>query len=131
MNAAGPNKIFFETTSITITDTRFDTGRDSFPIRKISGVRVESGKRHTRTGISLVVAGLAALLSGMLGNVAVLIVLGAAFTVGGAMLCVARVNRTLVITTRGRDVRALTSKDSALIQAVTSALQEAIADRGV
>ena len=104
MNAASPNKLFFETTSITITDTRFDTGRDSFPIRKISGVRVESGKRHTRTGISLVVAGLAALLSGMLGNVAVLIVLGAAFTVGGAILCVARVNRTLVITTRGRDV---------------------------
>lgn len=128
--AAGPNKIFFETANIKVTDTRFETGVETFPIRKISGVRIDTEKRRTRTGIAFILAGVVALLGGMLGNFGVLIMSGAALTVGGAMLCFARVNCTVVLTMRGADVKALTSKDAALILSIVSALQEAIANRG-
>lgn len=124
-----PNKIRFERASVKVSDTRFETGAESFPIKKISSVRIESEKRRTRFAIPLLVAGLVALLVGMFANIPVLIVSGAAFIVGGAMLCFASVNCSVVLSMRGRDVKALTSKDSALIQAVAAALQEAIAQR--
>ena len=123
------NKIFFERGNIRITGTRFDTGGESFAIKKINGVRIESGQRHVRIGIALVLVGLPSLFGGMLGNVPVLIVGGAALTVGGAMLFFARVNSTVVLALRGRDVKALTSKDSVLIQAVAAALHDAIEGR--
>lgn len=129
MSTAAPHKILFERANIKVTDTRFETGFEIFPIKKISSVRIDVEKRRTRVGIPLVVAGLAALFAGMLDNLPVLIVSGTAFTVGGVMLCFARVNRSVVLTTRGRDVKALTSKDTALIQSVTTALREAIERR--
>lgn len=130
MRTESQNKIFFERANIVVTDTRFDTGSASYPIRKISGVTVESAPRRTRTGIGLVVIGVAALLAGMFGNFAVLIVSGAAFTVGGTMILFAKVTHTVVLTTRGRDVRAMTSKDAALISAVAVAVKAAMAKRG-
>ena len=124
-----PIKIRFERAGVKVSDTRFETGVESFPLKKISSVRIESEKRHMRFAIPLLVAGLVALLVGMFANIPVLIVSGAAFIVGGAMLCFASVNCSVVLSMRGRDVKALTSKDSALIQAVAAALQEAIAQR--
>ena len=129
MSTTLPNKVFFEHGNIKITGARFETGFESYPVRKISGVRIEAGKRNARTGIALMVAGSAALLGGMFGNIPVLLVTGAAFTVGGAMIFFAKVNSTVVLTTRGHDVRALTSKDSALIGSVAAALSEVIANR--
>ena len=127
MSTAASNKILFERANIKVTSTRFDNGFETYPIKKISGVRVEVAKRRTRVGIALVVAGSLALLAGMLTSFPMLIVSGAAFTVGGVMLCFARVNSSVLLTTRGgRDVKALTSKDTALIQSVASALREAI-----
>lgn len=125
-----PNKIRFERASVIVSDTRFETGAESFPIKKIKSVRIESEKRRTRFAIPLLVAGVGALLVGMFANIPVLIVSGAAFIVGGAMLCFASVNSSVVLTIRGRDVKAITSKDTALIQAVAAALREAIAQRG-
>ena len=125
-----PNKIRFERANIKVSDTRFETGAESFPIKKIKSVRIESEKRRTRFAIPLLVAGVGALLAGMFANIPVLIVSGAAFIVGGAMLCFASVNSSVVLTIRGRDVKAMTSKDTALIQAVAAALREAIAQRG-
>jgi membrane associated rhomboid family serine protease len=130
MRTESQNKIFFERANIVVTDTRFDTGSESYPIRKISGVTIESAPRRTRMGIVLVVVGVAALLGGMVGNLAILIVSGAAFTVGGAMIFFAKVTHTVVLTTRGRDVRAMTSKDAALISAIATALKAAMATRG-
>lgn len=130
MRAAAPGKIFFERAGIKITETRFDVGLESFQVKKISGVRIESGKRYTRVGAALLLTGLAALCGGMLASVPVLIVSGAAFTVGGAMLCFARVDCGLVITTRSRDVKVMTSKDAVLLDSVASALREAMANRG-
>lgn len=130
MRTTAPNKIFFERAGIKITETRFDAGLESFQVKKISGVRIESAKRHTRVGAALLLAGLAALCGGVLTSIPVLIVSGAAFTVGGAMLCFARVDRRLVITTRSRDVKVMTSKDAALLESVASALKEAMANRG-
>ena len=130
MGTAGPNKIFFECANIKVTNTRFETGVETFPIRKISGVRIDTEKRRTRAGIALALAGVAVLLGGMLGNFGVLIMSGAALTVGGVMLCFARVNNTVVLTTRGAEVRTVASKDAALIQLIVSALREAIASRG-
>ena len=124
-----PNKVFFEHGNIKITGARFETGFESYPVRKISGVRVEAGKRNARTGIALVVVGSTALLGGMFGNFPALLVAGAAFTVGGAMIFFAKVSSSVVLTTRGHDVRALTSKDSALIGSVAAALSEVIANR--
>lgn len=124
------NNIRFERANIKVSDTRFETGAESFAIKKISSVRIESEKRRTRFAIPLLVAGVVALLAGMFANIPVLIVSGAAFIVGGAMLCFARVNSSVVLTIRGRDVKAITSKDTALIQAVATALREAIAQRG-
>jgi hypothetical protein len=124
-----PNKIFFERASIVVTASRFDTGFESHPIRKISGVRIESAPRRTRAGIVFVLLGAVALLGGLLANAAVLIVTGAAFTVGGTMMGLRKVDHTLVLAMRGRDVRALTSKDAALIAAVASALKTAMANR--
>ena len=125
-----PSKILFERASVIVSDTRFETGAESFPIKKIKSVRIESEKRRTRFAIPLLVAGVGALLAGMFANIPVLIVSGAAFIVGGAMLCFASVNSSVVLTIRGRDVKAMTSKDTALIQAVAAALREAIAQRG-
>lgn len=127
--SAPPNKILFERANIKVSDSRFETGFESFAIRKISGIRIEREKRNVLTGSGLVVTGLLALLGGLLGNLPVLIVAGAACIVGGTMLCVGKVNRSLVLTTRGKDVKALTSKDGALIEAVATALQAAIEQR--
>ena len=124
-----PNKILFEHANIKVSDSRFDTGYESFAIRKISGIRIEREKRNARTGSGLVVAGVLALLGGLLGNLPILIVAGAACIVGGTMLWVAKVNRSVVLTTRGKDVKALTSKDGALIEAVAAALHAAIEQR--
>ena len=74
-------------------------------------MRRDTEKRRKRVGIALVLAGVATLLGGMIVNVPLLIVSGAAFTVGGAMMCFAKVSGTVVITTRGREVRAVTSKE--------------------
>lgn len=127
MSTAGTNKILFERANIKVTYTRFDNGFETFPIKKISGVKIEVAKRRTRVGIALAIAGSLALLAGMATSFPMLIVSGAAFTVGGVMVCLAKVNSSVLLTTRGgRDVKALTSKDSALIQSVASALKEAI-----
>ena len=129
MPAADPNKIFLQAGKITITATRFNSGAETYLIKKISGVRVASEKRHTRVGIALMLAGVALLLGGLLANLGVLIMLGAALAVGGAMMFFAKVNRTIVLTTRGADVRAVTSKDAVMIESIVSALREAIAAR--
>ena len=129
MPAADTNKIFLQAGKIIVTATRFNSGAETYLIKKISGVRVESEKRHTRVGIALMLAGVALLLGGLLANLGVLIMLGAALAVGGAMLCFARVNRTIVLTTRGADVRAVTSKDAVMIESIVSALREAMAAR--
>lgn len=81
-------------------------------------MRIDTEKRRKRVGIALVLAGVAALLGAMIVNVPLLIVSGAAFTVGGAMMCFAKVSGTVVITTRGREVRAVTSKEGILKTAV-------------
>jgi hypothetical protein len=130
MGTAAANKIFFERGNIKVTSTRFETGTDSFQIRKIGGVKVDAEKRNTRTGIALVVAGVAALLGGLFTALPVLIVAGAAFTVGGAMMCFAKVSSAVVLNVRGQDVRALTSKDGVLIQDVVAALRAAMDERG-
>lgn len=129
MYSAGSHKIFFERAGIKVTTTRFETGSQVFPLKKISGVRIDSAKRHTRIGIMFVALGVALLTGGLLGNFGVVIMLGAALTVGGVMLFFARVNRTLVLITRGTEVNAMASKDAALIQSIASALREAIASR--
>ena len=130
MSTATPNKILFERANIRVTDTRFETGVETFPIKKISGVRIDFEKRHKRTGALLVSGGIAALLGGAFINLPVFIVLGAACIVGGTMLCFAKANGSVVLTTRGRAVKAFTSKDGALLQAIVAALQEAIERRG-
>ena len=129
MPAKDPNKIFFQAGKITVTATRFNSGVETYLIKKISGVRVESEIRHTRIGIALMLAGVAVLLGGLLANFGVLIMLGAALAVGGAMLCFAKLNRTIVLTTRGADVRVVTSKDQVMIASIESALREAMATR--
>lgn len=129
MGADGRNQILFETGNIKVTASRFSTSDEIFPIKKIIAVRVEAEKRKFPAGIALVVAGIVALLGGMLGQFPALIVSGAAFTVGGGMLCFAKINRSLVLTMRGQDVTALTSKDAALIQSVASAVRNAIEQR--
>ncbi|MCY7389297.1 MAG: DUF6232 family protein [Burkholderiales bacterium] len=129
MTAAAPNKILFERANIKITETRFETGFETFPIKKISGVRIDVEKRNTHIGIPLALVGLAALFAGALSNFPVFIVSGAAFIVGGAMLCLGRVRRSVVLTSRGRDIKVVTSKDAALIQAIMDALQDALSRR--
>ena len=129
MPAADPNKIFLQAGKITITATRFNSGAETYLIKKISGVRVASEKRHTRVGVALTLVGVALLAAGLLANFGVLIMLGAALAVGGAMMFFAKVNRTIVLTTRGADVRAVTSKDAVMIESIASALREAIAAR--
>ena len=130
MSTATPNKILFERANLKVTDTRFETGAETFTIKKISGVRIDFEKRHTRNGVLLVAGGIASLLGGALITLPLFIVLGAACVVGGAMLCFAKANGSVVLTTRGRDVKAFTSKDAALLQAITAALREAIERRG-
>lgn len=130
MSTAAPNKILFERVNIRITDARFETGVETFPIKKISSVRVDFEKRHTRTGVLLVAGGMLALLGGAFIGVPLFIVMGAACVVAGAMLCFARANGSVVLTVRGRDVKAFTSKDGVLLQAITAALREAIERRG-
>ena len=129
MPAADPNKIFLQAGKITITASRFNSGAETYLIKKISGVRVASEKRHTRVGVALTLVGVALLAGGLLANFGVLIMLGAALAVGGAMMFFAKVNRTIVLTTRGADVRAVTSKDAVMIASIVSALREAIAAR--
>ena len=129
MPAADPNKIFLQAGKITITASRFNSGAETYLIKKISGVRVASEKRHTRVGVALTLVGVALLAGGLLANFGGLIMLGAALAVGGAMMFFAKVNRTIVLTTRGADVRAVTSKDAVMIESIVSALREAIAAR--
>lgn len=130
MAQAAPSEVLFERASVKVTGTRFDTGALSFPIRKIDRVKVSTERTSRRTGIAFLVGGVAALLGGGLSNLPVLIVAGAALIVSGAMMCFAKVRRSVVLTTRGHEVRALTSKDAKLIQSVVTALEDAIARRG-
>ena len=130
MAQSAPKQVLFERANVKVTGTRFDTGVDSFPIRKIDSVKIAAEKNSRRTGIVFVVGGVAALLGGGLSNFPVLIVAGAALIVSGAMMCFAKVSRSVVLTTRGREVNALTSKDAELIQSVVAALEDAIGRRG-
>ena len=129
MKAAATDKIFFEQADIKVTETRFQTSTDSFQIKRISAVRIASEKRKTRIGIPLAMVGGTALIGGALSNLPVLIVAGAAFTVGGTMMCLTRVTSTVVLTVRGQDVKAITSKDRALVQTIADAVRDAIARR--
>ena len=131
MPAADTNKIFLQAGKIIVTATRFNSGAETYLIKKISGVKVEveSKKRHTRVGIALMLVGGALLLGGLLANLGVFIMLGAALAVGGAMMLFTKVNRTIVLTTRGADVCAVTSKDHVMIASIESALREAMAAR--
>ena len=130
MVTVATERILFERGNIRITDSRFETGREIYPLRKISGVRVDAERRDLRTGVGLASAGLLALLGGMFTSLPVLIVSGAAFTVGGAMLCFKKISRSVVLTTRDREVRTVTSKDGALIELIAAALREALQHRG-
>lgn len=129
MAAVATNRVLFERGNIRVTDSRFETGTETYPLRKISRVRVEAERRNLRMGIGLASAGLLALLGGMLTSFPVLIVSGAAFTVGGAILCFKRISRSVVLTTRGRDVKTVTSKDGALIESIAAALRDALQNR--
>ena len=129
MNAAATDIILFEQANIKVTETRFQTAIESFQIKRISAVRITSEKRKARIGVPLAMAGGTALIGGALSNLPVLIVVGAAFTVGGTIMCLARVTSSVVVTVRGQDVSAITSKDRALVQAIADAVSDAIARR--
>lgn len=129
MSNAAPGKILFECSRVKVTESRFDTGFASYPIKRISAVRVDTEKRRLRVGMPLAISGLAGLIAGALTNIPLLIVAGAAFTVGGAMICFAKVNRCLVLTVRGEDVKTITSKDAALVRDLAAALTAAISQR--
>ena len=129
MSHSAIGKVLFERAGVKVTASRFETGFASFPIKKISEVRVDAEKRRVRVGIPLAVAGLAGLIAGALMNIPLFIVAGAAFTVGGAMMCFARVNHCVVLTMRGEDVKTVTSKDATLVHDLMAALQAAIAQR--
>ena len=129
MKAAASDKIIFEQGNIKVTETRFQTSSESIQIKRISAVRVASEKRKTRIGVPLAIVGGTALIGGALSNMPLLIVAGAAFTVGGTMMCLARVASSVVLTVRDRDVNAITSKDRKLVQAIADAVREAIARR--
>ena len=129
MKAAASDKIIFEQGNIKVSETRFQTSSESIQIKRISAVRVATEKRKTRIGVPLALIGGTALIGGALSNLPVLIVAGAAFTVGGTMMCLARVASSVVLTVRGRDVNAITSKDRKLVQAIADAVREAIARR--
>ncbi len=129
MSNAAPGKILFERADVKVTESRFDTGFASYTIKRISAVRVDAEKRRIRLGMPLVIAGLAGLIAGALTNFPLLIVAGAAFTVGGAMMCFAKVNRCVVLTVRGEDVKTITSKDAALVHDLAAALTAAITQR--
>ena len=124
-----PNKILLQIGKIGVTATRFNSGTETYLIKKISGVRVETDKSRTGIGIVLMLAGVALLAGGLFANLGVLIMLGAALAVGGAMMFFTKLNRTIVVTTRGEDVRILTSKDAVMIASIVSALREAMAAR--
>ena len=129
MKAAATDKILFEQADIKVTETRFQTSTESFQIKRISAVRIASEKRKTRIGIPLAIIGGTALIGGALSNLPVLIIAGAAFAVGGTMMCLARVTSSVVLTVRGQDVNAITSKDRALVQTIADAVRDAIARR--
>lgn len=129
MNAAATDIVLFEQANIKVTETRFQTAIESFQIKRISAVRITSEKRKARIGVPLAMVGGTALIGGALSNLPVLIVAGAAFTVGGTIMCLARVTSSVVVTVRGQDVSAITSKDRALVQAIADAVSDAIARR--
>ena len=129
MSNAAPGKILFERAGVRVTESRFETGFASFPIKKISAIRVDAEKGRVGVGVPLAIAGLAGLIAGALSNIPLLLVVGAAFTVGGAMMCFAKVNRCVVLTMRGEDVKTLTSKDAALVHDLAAALTAAIVQR--
>lgn len=129
MKDAAAAKVLFERARIKVTTSRFDTGFASFPIKKISAVRVDSEKRRVRVGMPLAIAGLTGLIAGALTGIPLFIVAGAAFAVGGAMMCFAKVNHCVVLTMRGEDVKTITSKDAALVHELTAAVRAAITQR--
>ena len=53
MKHAAPGKIFFERANIKVTESRFSTGAEIFPIKKIIAVNVVTGRRNLRTGLPL------------------------------------------------------------------------------
>jgi hypothetical protein len=130
MSTATASKVLFERGTIRVSTTRFETGFETYPIKKISAIRIDAEKRRTAVGIPLAAVGAAGLVAGALTNIPLFIVAGAAFTVGGAMLSFAKTNRSIVLTVQGREQKAITSKDAALIQAIVVAVQDAMAQRG-
>ena len=129
MSNSAPANVLFERAGIKVTASRFETGVASFPIKKISAVRVDSEKRRVRVGMPLAIGGLTGLIAGALTGIPLFIVAGAAFAVGGAMMCFAKVNHCVVLTMRGENVKTITSKDAALVHELAAALRAAITQR--
>lgn len=75
------------------------------------------------------VLGVSALLGGLFANPPVLIMAEAASAVGGGMMCMAKVNRTIILNIRGQRARALTSKDGKLVADLAGAIQGAMESR--
>lgn len=129
MSHSVSGKVLFERAGVKVTASRFETGFATYQIKKISAVRIDVEKRRVRVGMPLAMAGLTGLVVGALTGIPLFIVAGAAFAVGGAMMCFAKVNHCVVLTMRGEDVKTITSKDAAMLHELAAALRAAIAQR--
>lgn len=116
---------YFDHSGVRVTDARLVAPKETFSIAGISSVKIEKENAAPYFSFVLIVGGLVALAVGKnIWAVVVPIAIGVA-------LCFLKPNYHVVVASNGKDKRALNSKDKAFIEAVVSAINQAMIGRQV
>ncbi len=139
MSEAAAEKVFYDRDGVRVTSARFQVGAQTFAMGSVSSVAYQ--KRDASYGASALVGCLGApffllgLISffGATGKLVALVLLAfGAFLVGGGIVTAIRSKPTYVVslTTASGQVSALSSPDSAAVEPVVRALNDALVSRG-
>lgn len=116
---------FFQSSGVTVTQSRYIVFDKTFAMRNISSVQVGVIPAKRGFGILLIIVGLFLLMANTTRSVGIaLIVLGALFAY------LQKDKFTVRISTNGGETDSLISKDKQAIQKIVNALNEAMVHRG-
>jgi len=118
-------KTFFQYEDVTVTNSRFMVGSQTFAMSNITSVKASQQNPKRLWPIALIVVGVLALAAG--ANIWVVGLLGGS---GVAWLFMQYTVYHVMLTTAGGETSALSSKQREYIEKVVHALNEAIVARG-
>lgn len=118
-------RTFFQYEDITVTNSRFMVGSQTFAMSNITSVKASKQEPNRFWPIALIVFGVLALVAN--ANIWVVVLIGGS---GIAWLLMQNTMYHIMLTTAGGETSALSSKQREYIKKVVHALNEAIVARG-